>query len=263
LPGEPCSASVMHLHTTSAVTLSQCAPQTRFRWRLVIEVPERLGNGVPTPTIFRGTPVVVADRCTPRGRGGATTVAGGGSWASAAQCDVLHSQADHPCSWARVLPHWCRRQGECRRLDFVPGTCPPLLPAGCFWRLQRHLPAEAMTATQAWFASMPRPERLLPQKRPATALQVAGVAGASGGVAGMRGLAKTIDRYYLSRHCAVGITLSSAYFGHCLLLNILAASVCWNEGHCGDCWALPFCKCACSNFPKRFKVCGAYRCVTG
>ena len=46
---------------------------------------------------------------------------------------------------------------------------------------------------RAWFATMPRPQRLLPQKRPAAALGLGG-----------RSSAGTIDAYYLSRHCAVG-----------------------------------------------------------
>ena len=45
---------------------------------------------------------------------------------------------------------------------------------------------------RAWFATMPRPQRLLPQKRPAAALGLGG-----------RSSAGTIDAYYLSRHCAV------------------------------------------------------------
>ncbi len=49
---------------------------------------------------------------------------------------------------------------------------------------------------RAWFATMPRPQRLLPQKRPAAALGLGG-----------RSSAGTIDAYYLSRHCAVGAVL--------------------------------------------------------
>ena len=47
---------------------------------------------------------------------------------------------------------------------------------------------------RAWFATMPRPQRLLPQKRPAAALGLGG-----------RSSAGTIDAYYLSRHCAVRV----------------------------------------------------------
>ncbi|KAK9829480.1 hypothetical protein WJX72_006119 [[Myrmecia] bisecta] len=46
-----------------------------------------------------------------------------------------------------------------------------------------------------WFAALPRPSKLLPQKRPAAALPLA----AGGRTTG----AGTIDQYYLSRHCAV------------------------------------------------------------
>ena len=56
---------------------------------------------------------------------------------------------------------------------------------------------------RAWFAAMPRPQKLLPQKRPQGSH--AGREGPSEHV----GLGRpataigTIDRYYLSRHCAV------------------------------------------------------------
>ncbi len=46
---------------------------------------------------------------------------------------------------------------------------------------------------RGWYTALPRPQRLLPQKRPAAALGLA----ARGSAAG------TIDAYYLSRHCAV------------------------------------------------------------
>lgn len=65
---------------------------------------------------------------------------------------------------------------------------------------------------RGWFAEMPRPQRMIPQKRPATALGVplggpdargeggmAMIAGPRGRMAG----GNTIDRFYLSRHCAV------------------------------------------------------------
>lgn len=52
---------------------------------------------------------------------------------------------------------------------------------------------------RAWYASLPRPHRLLPQKRPAAALGLQGGGGAKTGASG----AGTIDAYYLSRHCAV------------------------------------------------------------
>ena len=51
----------------------------------------------------------------------------------------------------------------------------------------------------AWFAVLPRPQRLLPQKRPAAAVGLAvQPPGGPGATA-----AATIDSYYLSRHCAV------------------------------------------------------------
>ncbi|KAK9800905.1 hypothetical protein WJX73_009136 [Symbiochloris irregularis] len=69
---------------------------------------------------------------------------------------------------------------------------------------------------RAWFAALPRPQRLLPQKRPARGEPGnAGPAGAAGGGMGRLGgrgaAASTIDRYYLSRHCAVcdALTLAS------------------------------------------------------
>ena len=61
---------------------------------------------------------------------------------------------------------------------------------------------------RAWFAALPRPQRLLPQKRPPRGEQSGDGAFAAGARLGGRrpatgGLASTIDRYYLSRHCAV------------------------------------------------------------
>ncbi len=50
----------------------------------------------------------------------------------------------------------------------------------------------------AWFASTPRPQRLLPQKRPMTSLPLIGAQGGAGGNTRV-----TIDAYYQSRHCAV------------------------------------------------------------
>ena len=57
---------------------------------------------------------------------------------------------------------------------------------------------------RAWFATMPRPQRLLPQKRPAAALGLGG-----------RSSAGTIDAYYLSRHCAVGAAPHIGNFSKC------------------------------------------------
>ena len=57
---------------------------------------------------------------------------------------------------------------------------------------------------RAWFAAMPRPLKLLPQKRPqgANALRE-GPAMQHLGPGRAAGIVGTIDRYYLSRHCAV------------------------------------------------------------
>lgn len=57
---------------------------------------------------------------------------------------------------------------------------------------------------RAWFAAMPRPHKLLPQKRPQEINVPRETAGAQPGPARpAAGLSATIDRYYLSRHCAV------------------------------------------------------------
>lgn len=61
---------------------------------------------------------------------------------------------------------------------------------------------------RAWFTALPRPQRLLPQKRlprGASGADAVGVAGVVGtGRATLAGsVGGTIDRYYLSRHCAV------------------------------------------------------------
>ena len=55
---------------------------------------------------------------------------------------------------------------------------------------------------RAWFAELPRPHRMLPQKRPVAALPLGGGGGGGGGA--------TIDRFYLSRHCAVCDELTHA-----------------------------------------------------
>ena len=58
---------------------------------------------------------------------------------------------------------------------------------------------------RAWFAAMPRPQKLLPQKRPqgANALVQGPAAQHLGPGRAVAGIVGTIDRYYLSRHCAV------------------------------------------------------------
>ena len=58
---------------------------------------------------------------------------------------------------------------------------------------------------RAWFAAMPRPQKLLPQKRPQGVN--AGREAPPGqhlGPSRPPTVVGTIDRYYLSRHCAVG-----------------------------------------------------------
>lgn len=57
---------------------------------------------------------------------------------------------------------------------------------------------------RAWFAAMPRPQKLLPQKRPQEVNALREAAGPQPGPSRpAAGLSATIDRYYLSRHCAV------------------------------------------------------------
>ena len=68
----------------------------------------------------------------------------------------------------------------------------------------------------AWFAVLPRPQRLLPQKRPAAAVGLAAQQLGGPGAA----TAATIDSYYLSRHCAVRALSSPA-----------ARLVCWKHLH--------------------------------
>jgi DNA polymerase zeta len=64
---------------------------------------------------------------------------------------------------------------------------------------------------KAWFAEMPRPARMLPQKRSAATLGLENSAGQGGRNAqSRRGGATTIDRFYLSRHCAVCDELTHA-----------------------------------------------------
>jgi DNA polymerase zeta len=86
---------------------------------------------------------------------------------------------------------------------------------------------------RAWFAAMPRPHRMLPQKRPAASLPLLGGGGGGGG--GRGGGAATIDTFYLSRHCAVcdGLTLRDRPLcDDCLARPQLAAAVLaarWNR----------------------------------
>ncbi|KAK9818869.1 hypothetical protein WJX74_003598 [Apatococcus lobatus] len=80
---------------------------------------------------------------------------------------------------------------------------------------------------RSWFAAMPRPQRLLPQKRPPAALPIPAAPGII--VPGIRPTgASTIDRYYLSRHCAVcdGLTHAARPLcDACLAVPQLASGV--------------------------------------
>jgi DNA polymerase zeta len=96
---------------------------------------------------------------------------------------------------------------------------------------------------KAWFAAMPRPQRTLPQKRPQESLPLlpdSGGGGNGGAInkavgatsghfsGGGGGGALTIDRFYLSRHCAVCDELTHAskpLCERCLTEPQLAAAV--------------------------------------
>lgn len=84
---------------------------------------------------------------------------------------------------------------------------------------------------RAWFAAMPRPQKLLPQKRPqgANALMQQGPGAQHLGPGrAAAGIVGTIDRYYLSRHCAVcdGLThAAQPLCDQCQLDPQLAAAV--------------------------------------
>ncbi|KAG7673423.1 hypothetical protein KSW81_006633 [Nannochloris sp. 'desiccata'] len=95
---------------------------------------------------------------------------------------------------------------------------------------------------RAWFAAMPRPQRTLPQKRPQESLPLLpdngglGIStrggGGGGGAANVNHFygagALTIDRFYLSRHCAVCDELTHAskpLCERCLTEPQLAAAV--------------------------------------
>lgn len=77
---------------------------------------------------------------------------------------------------------------------------------------------------RSWYATMPRPQRLLPRKRPAAAL----------GLDGGRSAAGTIDAYYLSRHCAVRFPLKPACARQRPPLPALLVSFCSIEGSWSD-----------------------------
>ena len=71
---------------------------------------------------------------------------------------------------------------------------------------------------RAWFAAMPRPQKLLPQKRPqgANALREGPAAQHLGPGRAAAGIVGTIDRYYLSRHCAVSFVAYAQVYNVCV-----------------------------------------------
>ncbi|QDZ21998.1 catalytic subunit of DNA polymerase zeta [Chloropicon primus] len=56
---------------------------------------------------------------------------------------------------------------------------------------------------KAWFAQMPKPNRWQPTKRPISALGLSGFSNESLGYSHEAGTRRTIDHFYLSKHCAV------------------------------------------------------------
>ncbi|GLC55953.1 hypothetical protein PLESTB_001048500, partial [Pleodorina starrii] len=115
-----------------------------------------------------------------------------------------------------VSPHQLVESGGLLRLNGTYYIVKQIIPA-----LERVLSLVGADV-RSWFADMPRPQRMLPQKRPAAALPlVMGPAGGrgtgaggwlSGGGGGGGAFAGggTIDRFYLSRHCAVCDELTRA-----------------------------------------------------
>ena len=90
-----------------------------------------------------------------------------------------------------VTPHALVEAGGKLRLHAIYYITKQIIPA-----LERVLNLVGADP-RSWFVSMTKPQRLLPQKRPPTALPLTDL-GKPGGSIG------TIDQYYLSRHCAVG-----------------------------------------------------------
>ena len=90
-----------------------------------------------------------------------------------------------------VTPHALVEAGGKLRLHAVYYITKQIIPA-----LERVLNLVGADP-RSWFVGMTKPQRLLPQKRPPTALPLTDLAKPGGGIG-------TIDQYYLSRHCAVG-----------------------------------------------------------
>ncbi len=82
---------------------------------------------------------------------------------------------------------------------------------------------------RAWFAAMPRPQKLLPQKRPQGAnavMQQGPAAQHLGPGRAAAGIVGTIDRYYLSRHCAVSEHASTPS----MMLPVVTKLICLTAG---------------------------------
>lgn len=94
-----------------------------------------------------------------------------------------------------VTPHALVEAGGKLRLHAVYYITKQIIPA-----LERVLNLVGADP-RSWFVGMTKPQRLLPQKRPPTALPLTDLAKPGGGIG-------TIDQYYLSRHCAVGLETS-------------------------------------------------------
>ncbi|GIL62894.1 hypothetical protein Vafri_17102, partial [Volvox africanus] len=119
-----------------------------------------------------------------------------------------------------VSPHQLVESGGSLRLNGTYYITKQIIPA-----LERVLSLVGADV-RAWFVDMPRPLRMLPQKRPAGALPLAalgaqGAAGSGSGGLGRGGVffpgivggvvgGGTIDRFYLSRHCVVCDELTRA-----------------------------------------------------
>ena len=108
------------------------------------------------------------------------------------------------------------------------------------------------------FTALPRPMRLLPQKRPAQqGPQPSTSFGQSAGDLS-RLAAATIDRYYLSRHCAVSLRLLSALNDMCLASRNLVLS-CLESTSPGPNNALSGACCSCIQVSRL--LCSTLHCI--